>query len=46
MLSRPQQFCACTDFRSWHKASVRAVQGHVRSWGKADLPVERHDFSV
>jgi hypothetical protein len=22
------------------------MQGHVRSWGKADQPVERPDFSV
>ena len=29
-----------------HKASVCAVQGYVRSWGKADLPVGRPDFSV
>jgi hypothetical protein len=21
------------DFRCWHKASVCAMQGHVRSWG-------------
>jgi hypothetical protein len=32
--------------RFWHQASVCAVQGQSGVGGKADLPVERPDFSI